>query len=207
MAFAIQSKNVTATVAFASAFAFPLLIWSTPACAQSETSKSSVGQSAPRRLTFGRDPNYSVKSSSPTAEQPAGVGLLITSDKGHYVVQYVLPDMSAARASVAMGDVVLAVDDVSVDGLKTLDELVAKIRGANGSSVKLTISTSGKTRNVILTRSLIPSKKQVVDVDYGREKSVWFYQREDIIPSDMTEGTGMYGDGCVRNFLRQGIGR
>lgn len=175
---------------------------------RSNTELSSVEPSNTERTGAERPGAEGSSVSATKSEPPGGVGLLITSDKpAHYVVQYVLPEMSAARANIAVGDVVSAVGDVPVESVKNLDELVAKIRGTVGSSVKLTISSGGKTRNVILTRSLIPSKKQVVDVDYGREKAVWFYQREDIVPSEMTERTGMYGDRCVRDFLRQGIGR
>ncbi len=91
-----------------------LTIFNTPIRAQSNESK--VGRSSAERSntelssvepsnterTGAERPGAEGSSVSATkSEPPGGVGLLITSDKpAHYVVQFVLPEMSAARATL-----------------------------------------------------------------------------------------------------------
>ncbi len=154
---------------------------------------------------FGLAAEPAPKSASEPA--PAGVGMLLTLDKpGHFVVQYVLPDMPAAKADVKVGDVVLAVDGAAVDNIKAVEELVDKIRGASGSTVKLKIQSGDKTRDIALVRGKIPTVKPQATDDYKREVSVYFYQYEDLIPKDLCNTAGyhsdLYGDQAVRNFLR-----
>lgn len=134
---------------------------------------------------------------------PAGVGLLLTLDKpSHFVVQYVLPDMPAAKAKVQVGDVVLAVDGATVDNLKTVEALVDKIRGASGSTVKLKIQSGDKTREIALVRGAIPTVKPQATDDFGRDVSVYFYQYQDLIP-DQPSRYGFLGKHSVAEFLRQ----
>lgn len=144
---------------------------------------------------------------------PAGVGMLLTLDKpGHFVVQYLLPDMPAARADVKIGDAVLAVDGVAVDNIKTVEDLVDKIRGASGSTVKLKIQSGEKTRDITLVRGTIPNVKSAATDDFRREVSVYFYQSEDLIKPNEPgrsglDNHGIYGDQTVRDFLRSQLTR
>ncbi|MBS1956256.1 MAG: PDZ domain-containing protein [Cyanobacteria bacterium SZAS-4] len=144
---------------------------------------------------------------------PAGVGMLLTLDKpSHFVVQYVLPDMPAAKADVKVGDVVLAVNEVPVDNVKTVEELVDKIRGASGSTVKLKIQSGSKTRDIVLVRGTIPTVKSPATDDFRREVSVYFYQHEDLIPDEPGASaagyrSGIVGDHTVRDFLRKQLTR
>ena len=144
---------------------------------------------------------------------PAGVGMLLTLNKpGHFVVQYLLPDMPAARADVKIGDAVLAVDGVAVDNIKTVEDLVDKIRGASGSTVKLKIQSGDKTRDIALVRGTIPNVKSPATDDFRREVSVYFYQTEDLIkPKEPVRSVidryGIYGDQTVRDFLRSQLTR
>lgn len=140
---------------------------------------------------------------------PAGVGMLLASDKpGYFVVQYVLPNMPAAKADVRVGDVVLSVDGVPVDNVKTVEELVDKIRGASGSTVKLKIRSGDKTRDIALVRGMIPTVKSQATDDFRREVSVYFYQHEDLIPDEPGTSAiayryGFASDQTVRDFLRK----
>jgi PDZ domain len=153
--------------------------------------------------------NFGMSLSAHAADPPAGVGLLIISDKpAHYVVQYVLPDMTAAKAKIAVGDVILAVDDYSSEKVTSLDELVARIRGASGSTVKLTISSAGKSRDVSLIRGAIPNiqSQPPADMDFGRTKSVYFYPREDLFPDESSPTSALFHTQAVRDFLRGEVG-
>ena len=138
---------------------------------------------------------------------PAGVGLLLTLDKpAHFVVQYVLPGMPAANANVQVGDVVLAVDGAAVDNVRTVEELVDKIRGVSGSTVKLKIQSGDKTREIALVRGAIPTVKPQATDDFGRDVSVYFYQYQDLIP-DQPGQYGFLGNHSVAEFLRKQLTR
>lgn len=139
--------------------------------------------------------------------------MLITLDKpGHFVVQYILPGMPAAKADVKVGDVVLEVDGVPVDNVKVVEELVDKIRGASGTTVKLKIQSGDKTREISLVRGTIPTVKSQATDDFRREVSVYFYQREDLIPEVPNRYAAGWRPGfttypTVRDFLRSQLSR
>jgi membrane-associated protease RseP (regulator of RpoE activity) len=166
---------------------------------------------------FGKQPSHPVArqyvaaaSDTPSADAmpPAGVGLLLISDKAGFVVQYVLPDMPAANANVQVGDVILSVDGVSADKFKSVDEVVGKIRGDAGSAVKLKIQSGGKTREITLIRGAIPSVKPLKTDNFGREVAVYFYQFEDLVP-ESDSGTCLFlnHDYSVGAFLRSQLRR
>jgi carboxyl-terminal processing protease len=64
------------------------------------------------------------------------------SDTCRLVVAGLVGKAPAEKTGVVVGDIVLAVDDVSVTGLK-VDDVVAKVRGAKGTTVKLTLQRAG----------------------------------------------------------------
>lgn len=150
--------------------------------------------------------------SAPQAElPPAGVGMVVILDKGRFWVEVVLPDMPAARAHVQAGDAILAVDGVGAENYKTVDEIVAKIRGKSGSPVKLKLQTGDKVREITLVRGSIPSLnslKPQLPGDFARDVSVYFYEGEDLIP-ELEPGryTFMNHDYSVGAFLRSRLHR
>ena len=154
---------------------------------------------------FSDQPAKSQASAGSAAASSAqgGVGILLSLDKPHFVVQYVLPGMPAASANVQVGDLLIAVDDVPVDKAKKVEEVVDKIRGVTGTTVKLTIQSGGKIREVSLVRGTIPTiKPDATDVDFGREVSIYFYQHEDLIPEEPGR-YGFMGDHSVAEFFRK----
>ncbi len=175
---------------------------------ETEPTTKSADEPAPKSVGEPASKSVSTSASKVASEPaPAGVGMLLTSDQpGHFVVQYVLSDMPAAKADVKVGDVVLEVDGVAVDKIKSVEELVDKIRGASGSAVKLKIQSGDKTRDIALVRGTIPTVKPQAADDFKREVSVYFYLYEDLIPNDPLSMAGyhseIYGDQTVRNFLR-----
>ncbi len=175
------------------------------ALASESSSKSELPAASSSPFSPSRGP--ATASAPAPALPPAGVGLLLTLDKpAHFVVQYVLPDMPAAKANVQVGDVVLAVDGAAVDNVKTVEELVDIIRGTSGSTVKLKIQSGDKTREIALVRGAIPTVKPQATDDFGREVSVYFYQYQDLIP-DEPGRFGFLGDHSVREFLRKQLTR
>ncbi len=77
------------------------------------------------------DPNMPVRTTG-------GLGVRLTQENGVIAVAAAIEDMPAARAGVLAGDVIAAIDDAPTLGL-TLDQAVAKMRGAVGAPVRLTI--------------------------------------------------------------------
>lgn len=71
-----------------------------------------------------------------------GIGAMVDKRDGNFVIIAPLDGSPAKRAGILAGDIILAVDDESVARLKFL-EVIKRIRGPEGSTVKLTISREG----------------------------------------------------------------
>lgn len=76
-----------------------------------------------------------------------GIGALMNTDQGAPIIQSVIPGGPADRAGLRSGDRVLSVDGTSTDGLD-LDEVVGRIRGDAGTTVRLSILHAGETTPV-----------------------------------------------------------
>ncbi|MFH1474922.1 MAG: S41 family peptidase [Chloroflexota bacterium] len=82
-----------------------------------------------------------------------GIGAVLDQQDGRLVIVRVLRESPADRAGVTAGDEILTVDGVSVAGL-TVEEVVPKVRGPEGSKVSLELKgTNGATRSVTITRA------------------------------------------------------
>jgi carboxyl-terminal processing protease len=90
-----------------------------------------------------------------------GLGIEVTQDNGFIKVISPIDDTPASRAGVKAGDLILALDGQSVQGL-ALNDAVDKMRGAPNSKIKLTIKRAGidTPLDLDLTREVI--KIQVV---------------------------------------------
>jgi carboxyl-terminal processing protease len=67
-----------------------------------------------------------------------GLGIEVTQDNGYIKVISPIDDTPASRAGIKAGDLILALDGQSVQGL-SLNDAVDKMRGAPASKIKLTI--------------------------------------------------------------------
>lgn len=72
----------------------------------------------------------------------SGVGLEVNLDDGKVTVVSPIDDTPAFRAGVEPGDVIVTVDDEPVDS-EDLSDTVSRMRGAPGSSVRLTVRREG----------------------------------------------------------------
>ncbi len=96
-----------------------------------------------------------------------GLGLTVTLEDGAVKVQTPTEDTPAERAGIKAGDFITHVDGELVFG-STLDEAVAKMRGAPGTKLTLTLVRPGRDKpfDVPLTRETIvlrPVKWEVKD--------------------------------------------
>ncbi len=71
-----------------------------------------------------------------------GLGIEVTQDNGFIKVISPIDDTPAARAGVKAGDLIVALDGKSVQGL-TLNEAVEKMRGSPNSRITLTVRREG----------------------------------------------------------------
>ncbi len=79
-----------------------------------------------------------------------GIGAEVTARGGQIMILGPLPGSPASRAGVRPGDVILAVDGQSVEGMSLL-EVVALIRGPKGTEVVLRLRPAGSIRPVDVT--------------------------------------------------------
>jgi len=84
-----------------------------------------------------------------------GVGAVLEERNGRMLVTRVLHDSPAEGAGMAAGDEIVTVDGVGVSGL-TVDEVVARVRGPEGTPVTLELKgTDGATRSVTIIRATL----------------------------------------------------
>ncbi len=92
-----------------------------------------------------------------TAGRFGGIGIELGLRGGYFTVIESLDDAPAARAGVAAGDRLIAVDGESLKGKKLLD-VIELIRGPRGSRVNLALTRSGSRFEVALSRARIDVK-------------------------------------------------
>ena len=99
----------------------------------------------------------------------SGVGLTIQSEAGLVKVISPMDGGPAARAGVNAGDVISSIDGQNASGL-TVSQVSEKLRGAVGTSVKVTFLRDGEEpREVVLTREVIKIESVTgrVEGDFG----------------------------------------
>ena len=112
-----------------------------------------------------------------------GLGIEVTQDNGYIRVISPIDDTPAMRAGVKAGDLIVALDGKTVQGL-SLNEAVDKMRGAPSSKITLTIKRSGIDTPVELSMQREVIKIQVVksrlegDIAYIRVTS--FSEQTDV---------------------------
>jgi carboxyl-terminal processing protease len=104
-----------------------------------------------------------------TSGEYSGVGLTITSEGGLVKVISPMDESPAARAGVQAGDVISAIEGQNAAGL-TVSQVSEKLRGAAGTSVRVTFLRDGEEpREVTLTREIIKVQSVTgrVEGDFG----------------------------------------
>jgi len=99
----------------------------------------------------------------------SGVGLTIQSEAGLVKVISPMDGGPAARAGVNAGDIISSIDGQNASGL-TVSQVSEKLRGAVGTSVKVTFLRDGEEpKEVVLTREVIkvPSVTGRIEGEFG----------------------------------------
>lgn len=84
----------------------------------------------------------------------AGVGVSIAKREDYVRVIRTLPDNPARKAGVLAGDIIYAIDDKEVWS-ESVESVATKLRGTNGSKMKLTVVRNNKKIDFNLTREKI----------------------------------------------------
>ena len=92
----------------------------------------------------------------------AGVGIEMGLRDGYTRVLRTLPDNPARKAGILAGDVIYKIDDEEVYTWST-EDIANKLRGAAGTTVKLTIARDGEEKSFTLTRETINNVSAYVD--------------------------------------------
>lgn len=83
-----------------------------------------------------------------------GIGAEISTRNSQITIVRVLKDNAAISAGLKDGDVILKINDESVDGW-TVEQAVAQIRGDVGTTVKLAIQRGSEVKDYTVTRALV----------------------------------------------------
>lgn len=83
-----------------------------------------------------------------------GIGVELAERNDALMVVRVLKDNPAEKVGMAVGDILISVNDESVRDLR-VDEAVLKIRGEAGTTVKLQVLRDNQTKQFTLTRAII----------------------------------------------------
>ncbi|MBH5317444.1 peptidoglycan-binding protein [Paenibacillus sp. GSMTC-2017] len=84
-----------------------------------------------------------------------GIGAEMRLEEGFYIITTVIKDMPAEHGGVLPGDAILEVDGKDVKG-KSFHELLALVRGEEGSSVKLKLQRASEKEPIELTLKRAP---------------------------------------------------
>jgi carboxyl-terminal processing protease len=90
-----------------------------------------------------------------------GLGIEVTQENGFIRVISPIDETPAARAGVKPGDLIIALNGNSTQGL-TLQEAVEQMRGERGTAIRLTIRREGETRPIELSLTRDVIRPQVV---------------------------------------------
>jgi carboxyl-terminal processing protease len=135
-----------------------------PAAADPREAFSRAANAALRQLDpYSRylDARGQADAREPQRGSFSGVGLQVEPGEGAVRVVAPLPGSPAARAGLRAGDLIVRVDDLPLLNVP-LAEAIAKMRGAPGTSVSMTVRRSGADEfTVSLTRETIRSQAVV----------------------------------------------
>lgn len=93
---------------------------------------------------------------TPTLEL-VGIGVSLSADPDGLRVERMFPSSGAAAAGVVVGDHIIAVEGTGVDSLG-LDGAIARIRGAPGTFVRLTLRRDDKDLELSVERKPLENR-------------------------------------------------
>jgi len=96
-----------------------------------------------------------------------GIGVELSLRNTQITVVRVLADNPAAGVGVAVGDVVTKVNDVEIKPEETINDVVSKIRGEVGTTVKLGVTRGEEQKDFTITRANVTNPSVYSSVSNG----------------------------------------
>jgi carboxyl-terminal processing protease len=116
-----------------------------------------------------------------------GLGIEVTQEEGVVKVVAPIDDTPASRAGIMSGDLIVGIDDESVQGL-TLNQAVDKMRGAINTSVKLTILRGAKENKQKVEVKLVRAEIHIKSVKWHKQGDDIGYIRISQFNEETAEG-------------------
>lgn len=144
---------------------------------EKSVASDSLIERALKGMTSSLDPHTSYlppqqlrELTNDTSGKFGGIGVVLTQQNGRLEIIEVVPDTPAAKAGIEAGDVIVSVDSVRITK-DNIDDVLNKLRGLPGSSLKLEVETASeddngkkatkKVRKIQLVREIIKSMSVV----------------------------------------------
>ncbi len=117
-----------------------------------------------------------------------GIGIQLAMNDGVVAIPKVFPKGPAARGGIQDGDILVSVDDVSIEG-ESLAEVVKRLRGVRGAAVSVEVKQpAGKLRQIDMVREVVPFRT-VFGTDEESEEldSYWISAEKKIAYARLTQ--------------------
>jgi carboxyl-terminal processing protease len=111
-----------------------------------------------------------------------GIGAYVTSEEGQIIIVSPIADSPADRAGIEAGDIIVAVDGQSTEGM-SLTEAVLLVQGPEGTTVDLLVLHEGETEPVLI--SVVRAVIEVPSIDFEMMDEIAY-----IGITDFTDRTG-----------------
>lgn len=116
--------------------------------------------------TVFMDREEAAKFAKEMAGEISGIGAEIGVRSGEPKILRVIPDAPAEKAGVQANDQILGINDESAKGLSA-EDAAKKIRGDEGTSVKLTLKRGNDVKELVITRAKVSDKSVRSSVENG----------------------------------------
>ena len=168
-------------------------------------------ENAVNGMLTGLDPHSSYMNSKAfrdmqvqTRGEFGGLGIEVSQDGGFIKVITPIDDTPAARAGVKAGDLILALDGQSVQGL-TLNDAVDKMRGPPNSRITLTVKREGteKPLEIMLQREIIhiQAARARIEGDVGYIRLTQFNEQADSGIRNAVQKLKQQSGGHLKGFV------
>ncbi len=128
---------------------------------------AAVGDKYTEYMTANEASDY--KSSLEGEIGEAGIGVSVAEREEYVRVLRTLPDNPARKAGILAGDIIYAIDDKEV-WQESVEDIAKKLRGADGSKVKVTVVRDNKKKDFTLTREKINNVS--ADITYNKNVAI-----------------------------------
>ena len=125
-----------------------------------------------------------------------GIGVELSLRNEHITVVRVLADNPGEKAGMAVGDVITKVNDTPVTASMALNDVVLKIRGDVGTTVKITVARGTDTKDFTITRANVTNPSVYAKVTNGIGI---------ITITRFDDQTGQLAQAAARSFKNQNV--